>query len=497
VALAAGASVSSHSEQKVTVGGRTVKNFRVPADLRGGAAVVPGLHRSGSMSRDARRLIHEPRAVVVERRRARLRHELAARIAVACLVLALPDLVANGGETESIVRLTGLIALGLNLPYVLAFRTGYALRAQAYLRALVDVALITAGLYGAGGLGAAQYLGIYAIVPVYSAIVFSSLACVLAVLLATLAYLAIALLQVGGVLPFLQPPLPGAWAIAGFNLLVLNLVGVLAAVVARAYRRSQRRLTALYAELERAHEQSLQLNAQLQRTAQRYVLSEVVAGITYEVRDALQGAFGHLWLARRGGPPLPAEALDHLNRVEEACENAMRIMSTALDNARDAEPAREPVAIADVVRRVVDLKAVEARREGVALAADLPAGLQPVLGTSVQLQQVLLNLVVNAQEALRNRPGRREIRITARGEGERATIEVRDTGPGIPPGVLPRVFEPFYTTKPDATGLGLAISAGIAERLGGTLTAENGRAGGAVFRLTLPTTAPSSPTPAT
>ena len=436
---------------------------------------------------------HGPRTVVAERRRARLRQELAARLAVASLVLAFSALVPGEHETDSVVRLTAVIAIGLNLPYLLAFQTGYALRAQAYLRSLVDVALITAGLYGAGGLGAAQYIAIYAIVPVYSAIVFSSLACVLAVVFATVAYLAVALLQVDGVLPFLRPPLQGAWAIAGFNLLVLNIVGWLAALVAKAYRRSQGRLTSLYAELERAHDQSLQLNTQLQLTARRYVLSEVVAGITYEVRDALQSAFGHLWLARRGGPPLPAEALDHLGRVEEACESAMRIMSTALDNARHPEPAPEPIAIADVARRVVDLKAVEVRRERITLSVDVPAGLPLVLGTSFQLQQVLLNLVVNAQEELRSRPGRREITIVGRADADHVIAEVRDTGPGIPPGVLSRVFEPFYTTKPEATGLGLAISAGIAERLHGTLTAENGRAGGAIFRLTLPAAVPSEP----
>jgi signal transduction histidine kinase len=436
-----------------------------------------------------------PKTVGAARRRARLRQELAVRFAVASLVLAFTEMVQLDHESASVIRLTALIALGVNLPYLLAFRTGRALRVQAYVRTLVDVALITAGLYGAGGLGAAPYVGIYAVVPVYSAIVFSSVACVLAVVFATIAYLTVALLQVDGVLPFLQPPLPGAWAMAGFNLLVLNILGWLAALIARAYRGNRRRLTALYAELERAHDQSLQLNTQLQLTARRYVLNEVVAGVTYEVRDALQGAFGHLWLARRGGPPLPAEALDHLNRVEESCENAMRIMSTALDNARSSEPEHEPVAITEVVQRVVDLKTVEVRRERIALHVDMPARVPLVLGTSFQLQQILLNLVVNAQEELRGQPGRREITIGGRAEAERVIVEVRDSGAGIPHDVLPRVFEPFYTTKPGATGLGLAISAGIAERLGGTLTAENGRAGGAVFRLTLPAalTVPGAP----
>jgi signal transduction histidine kinase len=373
-----------------------------------------------------------------------------------------------------------------------AIRTGVALRAQAYLRMLVDVGLMTIGLYGAGGLGAAQYIAIYTVVPVYTAIVFSSLACVLAVLFATLAYLSVALLQVGGVLPFIQAPLPGAWTIAGFNLLVLNLVGWLAALLAKAYRTSQQRLAGLFGELERAHDHSVHLNSQLQMATRRYVLGEVVAGITHEVRDALQNAFGHLWLARRGGPPLPAPALEHLTHVEQACENAMRIMSNTLDMARSPEPPQEPIVVTDVIRRVAELKAVEARRQRITLRVEVPDVLPLVLGTSLQLQQLLLNLVVNAQEELHGAHGPREIVIAGRAAGEHVVVEVRDTGRGIAPDVMPRVFEPFYTTKPSATGLGLAMSAGLAESLRGTLVAENRGQGGAVFRLSLPMVVPTT-----
>jgi signal transduction histidine kinase len=427
-----------------------------------------------------------------QRRREGLRQEITVRVIVAAVVLAFNQLFDLEPETASIIRLTALIGLVMNLPYLLAIRTGRALRAQAYFRTLADVALTTAGLYGAGGLGAAQYLGIYAIVPVYTAIVFSSLACILAVVFATVSYLALALLQVNGVLPFIEPPLPGAWAIAGFNLVVLNIVGWLAAVIADAYRTNRQRLSDLYGELERAHDQSLQLNTQLQLSTRRYVLSEVVAGVTHEVRDKLQSAFGHLWLARRGGPPLPASALEHLSQVEQACETAMRIMGTTLDMARRPEPEHQPVVVAQIVRRVTELKAVEVRRERITLRVDVPETLPMVLGTSFQLQQVLLNLVVNAQEELRDSEGRREITIVGRAEADRVMLEVRDTGRGIPPGVLSHVFEPFYTTKPSCAGLGLAMSAGIAENLGGTLTAENRRAGGgAVFRLTLPAILPT------
>lgn len=431
-----------------------------------------------------------------ERRRARLRQEFGVRIGVAVLVVAFNELFTLGNETSSVIRLTALIGLGLNVPYLLGVRTGRALRAQAYLRVLVDVGLITAGLYGAGGLGAAQYIGIHAIVPVYTAIVFSSLAGGLAVAFATVSYLTVVALQLTGVLPFIRPPLPDAGVIAVFNLLILNLVGWLAALLAEAYRTSRRRLDWLYTELERAHDESLRVNAQIQRASQRYVLSEVVSGVTHDVRDALQGVFGHLWLARHSAPGLPSGAVEQLGEAERACERAMRILSTTLDMARRPAVEREPVVLADLARRVASLKAVELRRDGITLQVEVPATLPRVPAAPFQLQQVLVNLVANAQDELRGAVGRREIAIVGKETPEGVTLEVRDTGSGILPKHLPHLFEPFYTTRAGASGLGLTISAGVVESLGGRLTAENRREGGALFRLTLPAAVPEPSKPA-
>ncbi len=420
------------------------------------------------------------------RRQRSLRQEFGVRLAVTALLLVFCEAVAIDHVVASVVRLTAVIGLVLNVPYYLAIRTGFHLRAQAYLRMLIDVGLITTGLYGAGGLGAAPYVGVYAIVPVYTAFVFSSRACVLATGFATLTYLAVAFLQVAGVLPYTRPPLPEAGLIAAFNLLALNIVGGLAALLAEAYRASRHRLAALYDELARAHDESLKLTVEIQAAARRYVLSEVVAGVTHDVRNALQGAFGHLWLARRTGHPLAPEAAAHLEQVEQACESAMRIIRTTLDMARRPTPEREVVRIPDVVRRVAELKTFDLRRDGIALQVEMPDGLPRVLASPYQLQQVLLNVVGNAQDELRVSAGRREIGIAGLTAPGHVVVEVWDTGPGIAPGVLPHVFEPFYTTKATGTGLGLAVSAGIMEAFGGTIAVENRREGGALFRLTLP-----------
>src|SRR5206468_539704 len=139
---------------------------------------------------------------------------------------------ANG--TKPAMRALTMAGLFLNVPYFLLARTARGLRAQAYARMLGDVTFITLGLYISGGLAAAPYLGVYTIVPVYAAIVFSTRACVMATIAGTLGYLLIALLQSGGWLPMTRPAMPDAWTIAGFNLLIVNIVGALAALLSEA-----------------------------------------------------------------------------------------------------------------------------------------------------------------------------------------------------------------------------------------------------------------------
>ena len=204
-----------------------------------------------------------PQADETSRRRRALHQELAVRAGIALLMLVFNELLTMVATAQDVIRVAALLGLLVNVPYYLAARSGRWRRLQAWVRMAMDVGLITAGLYAAGGLAAAQYLGVYAIVPVYTGIVFSSFACLVITLLASVAYLALAGAQWFGLLPFTSPPHPDAWEVAIFNLLVLNIVGGLAAMLADAYRRSRHRLAAAYGELERAHEQSLRMHAQL------------------------------------------------------------------------------------------------------------------------------------------------------------------------------------------------------------------------------------------
>jgi two-component system sensor histidine kinase HydH len=420
------------------------------------------------------------------RRKRALRQELIVRLLVGALILLFNEFFTVAADARGIIRVTALIALALNLPYFLAAHTGVASRAQAYVRMCLDIVFITVGLYAAGGVAAAQYVAAYTIVAVYTGMMFSAHACLVATAFATLSFITVAVLQTEGVLPLPRAPLPGAWEIVGFNLLVLNIVGCMAAILSEAYRQSRQRLHGLNAELERAHDEAQRLNGHIQQAARLSVLGDVVGGVTHEVRNVLQSVFGQLWMARRKLREAPADVAEHLDEIEASCEAAMRIIRTTLDMARQPPAGAERVLLAGIAERVAQLKAYELRRDHITLSLEFEAGMPAVTAAAFQLQQVLLNLVSNAHDELRQVGGRRDIVIAGFVQGADCVVEVRDNGRGIPSKALARIFEPFFTTKPSGTGLGLAISAGIVESLGGRLSAGNRNQGGAAFRIALP-----------
>lgn len=413
--------------------------------------------------------------------------ELGVRASVSLAILVFDlffDLATRGGGNR-LVRLAGLIGLLANLVYYAAARFLPWRRAQAYLRMIIDVELITLGLYGAGGLAAAPFLGVYAVVSVYAGLVFSSRACLLATGLAAVSYLGMAVLDSRS---RVEPAtvIGGPWGIVAFNLLIVGIVGGLTALLAEAYRRSRVRQAALNRELEQAHDESLRLNTEIQRSARLSVLGEGIASIAHELNNAMNVVVGHVSLVQHRRAELSPAAADHLDKALQGCENATRILRSALDSVREGSREKRPVSLPEIARRTVDLKAHELRREAIAVRLAFAEGFPDVLGVSFQLQQVLLNLVTNAQHALRATDAPRSIEISGAADGGHAVIEVRDSGPGIPPDVLPKIFQPFFTTKSEGTGLGLAVSAAIIRDHGGALAADNRPEGGAVFRIRLP-----------
>lgn len=216
-------------------------------------------------------------------------------------------------------------------------------------------------------------------------------------------------------------------------------------------------------------------------------LGSLLAGVAHELNNPLSVVVARaVLLEEQGDPATRTAAL----KIRSAAERCSRIVRTFLAMARQQQPQRGPVVIADVVGAAIDIAGYAIRTSSIDLSLDLAPDVPLVRADADQLHQVLLNLLINAQQALQDRPLPR--RITVKTRHDRATgvvrIAVRDNGPGIPAPLRTRIFEPYFTTKPTGMGLGvgLAVSLGIVEAHGGTLTVDCPHEGGTVFTISLP-----------
>jgi len=277
--------------------------------------------------------------------------------------------------------------------------------------------------------------------------------------------------------------------------LALSRAAVAFERVAEALEEERRRLAAKVEELSRAGRALDDAHASLVRSERLATVGRLAAGLAHEIGNPLGAISGYVEIAR---VRLPAGADPDLvaavGRIAEAAARIDRTLRDLLDFARPAAPRLSAVALQAALDGAVRLARVQACFRQVEVVTRLPPGLPAVLADEHQLSQVLLNLLLNAGDAMRGE-GRVTLTAEAVAGGAEVELAVADGGPGIAPADLPRLFEPFFTTKEpgEGTGLGLAISHRIVESLGGALSAANGPAGGAVFRLRLPAAAPAGP----
>jgi C4-dicarboxylate-specific signal transduction histidine kinase len=242
-----------------------------------------------------------------------------------------------------------------------------------------------------------------------------------------------------------------------------------------------------------------------QADEEREKLRVALADLAHVSRVTIMGALTAS-LAHEMNQPIAAAVTDaktclrwlqreHPN-VEEACAAASRVVRDAT-RAADiigrirllfTKGATEPerVDCNDVVREMVVLLRAEINRHGISVHTDLAADLPPVLGDRAQMQQVMMNLIMNSIEAMKDTDGTRQLLVRSRTTADTLTISVSDTGVGLPPEHRDQIFDAFFTTKADGTGMGLPISRSIVESLGGRLWADDGAVRGAGFHLTLP-----------
>jgi signal transduction histidine kinase len=189
------------------------------------------------------------------------------------------------------------------------------------------------------------------------------------------------------------------------------------------------------------------------------------------------------WLQRN--PPEVTEALKGTERIIEAGTLASEIIDRLRSLYKKSPPKRELIAINEVIGEMARMLRTEARRHGVSLRTDLKDDLPTTVADRVQIQQVLMNLMLNGIEAMKDTGGVLTVKSQSREDGQ-IEISVNDTGPGLPMDKADQIFDAFFTTKPQGSGMGLAISKSIVESQGGRLWANGDCGLGATFHFTLP-----------
>jgi C4-dicarboxylate-specific signal transduction histidine kinase len=242
-------------------------------------------------------------------------------------------------------------------------------------------------------------------------------------------------------------------------------------------RESERRYREL--EMELAHANRVAMMGQLSASI-AHEINQPIAGVITNASAGLR------WLGSRR--PNLEEVQQAFGRIVRDGNRAREVIDRVRALVRKGPPRSDCLDINEAIREVVALAQAEAQRNGVSLQTRLADGLPVVPGDRVQLQQVTTNLIVNAIEAMSSvDEGPRELTIVSgTGVSNDVFVEVQDTGPGLDPANLDRLFQSFYTTKPDGMGMGLAISRSIIEAHDGRLSAAPNPPHGAIFRFTLP-----------
>ena len=238
-------------------------------------------------------------------------------------------------------------------------------------------------------------------------------------------------------------------------------------------------LRAAQAEVARSREA-------LHQSEKLTALGALLAGVAHELNNPLSVVVGYASML--GEFDMEPAMKARIEKIHAAAERCARIVRTFLAMARARPPQRGPVALGEVIEGALELAAYGLRSADVAVELDVPEGLPPVEGDGDQLHQVVINLVVNAQQALTERPQPRRLSVRARAADGEVVVEVADNGRGMAPEVARRAFEPFFTTKPQGvgTGVGLSVCHGIVAAHGGRIEVDTAPGEGARFHVHLP-----------
>ncbi len=228
-------------------------------------------------------------------------------------------------------------------------------------------------------------------------------------------------------------------------------------------------------------------------------MGQLTASIAHEVNQPLAAAAADAkaslnWLTRN--TPEIEEAKECIKCSRNEIDRAVRIIERIHQLARKASPGKQTLEVNETIVEVIELVQGEILKNGVTIRTELADCLPPIQGDRIQFQQVILNLIINSVQTMSNvNDGKRELVIATDllKPGEAVQVTVRDSGPGLSAENIERLFQPFYTTKPDGMGMGLSISREIIEGHGGRLWASADVPCGAMFQFTLPASSCRAP----
>ena len=259
----------------------------------------------------------------------------------------------------------------------------------------------------------------------------------------------------------------------------------------RRFNATRQMLDAQMAEERRIRQELESLQGQVIRQERLAAVGQLVSGVAHEINNPLQAILGFAELLQMQGD-VPEGVKTDLRLIQKESARACAIIRNLALFARQQPGAAAPVRLVDVITSVAELRQRRLESEDIELQIE-DRSTEHVMAVLTELQQVVLNFVVNAEQAILGSgrlPGR--ITIRALDQGDRAVLEVEDTGAGVKPEDEAKLFQPFFTTKPvgQGTGLGLSISYGIIDSLGGQIGYRRAPAGGSIFYFDLPIAAP-------
>lgn len=250
-------------------------------------------------------------------------------------------------------------------------------------------------------------------------------------------------------------------------------------------------------EVSRNITEQKRLREQLLQSEKMSALGQLISGVAHELNNPMTGVLGFSQLLL-SSQELPGKTKQALEKIYLEAERARKIVQNLLTFARQHKPEKRNIQLNDVLNRTLDLRAYEMKVTNIDVIRNLDPHLPSLYADEHQLQQMFMNLIINAEQAMIEAHGKGRLEVTSRWNApqKKITVSVHDDGPGIAHKHQSKIFDPFYTTKPigKGTGLGLSISFGIVQEHGGHITAESKEGQGTTFRVELPVLSETSAT---